>query len=414
MTNVKLLMRASETGVKTKFVTREQQLAEQDQSAQPYLRLEDPLCRYFLSAGTTELEFRSVEILFPFVREASVLQIPRHLKLLNDWMYQAFFSGYDLGIQHPELQSEVLPDHELRHSLQRLQILRGFAGCPSASGAALERAFSCVIEQQQGTIRPDRQDENFAVMTLKSLRAGYAAATVRFLDPESEDFYEVIPPDVRLQFSNQLWQHCLIAPAEAVGVNLYERLEHPLVRLTPRISSKRPTECALFQNFLREQLGAFGVTSENEVRASDLDLIEWITHAINYGKRVRREQPKLLEQIFREAEEKERQDFINAMRTVLSGLDAVQPLTLLPAFKRWQRDFFEIGEPGFYGEELLRVALFVHFAIWIPWSEWRPSRVRSRARRKCRGLRNERQLELPLEISRTERESVNRNILYRN
>ncbi len=241
-----------------------------------------------------------------------------------------------------------------------------------------------------------------------------APATVRFLDPESEDFYEVIPPDVRLQFSNQLWQHCLIAPAEAVGVNLYERLEHPLVCLTPRISSKRPTECALFQNFLREQLGAFGVTSENEVRASGMDLIEWITHAINYGKRVRREQPELLEQIFRGAEEKERQDFINAMRTVLSGLDAVQPLTLLPAFKRWPRDFFEIGEPSFYGEELLRVALFVHFAVWIPWSEWRPSRVRSRARRKCRVLRNERQLELPLEISRTEREPVNRNILYRN
>jgi hypothetical protein len=50
--------------------------------------------------------------------------------------------------------------------------------------------------------------------------------------------------------------------------------------------------------------------------------------------------------------------------TEAGGIDAVR---LLPRLKPWQNSVYGWEEPGYYGEELARVAYFSDFAVWIPW-----------------------------------------------
>jgi len=119
------------------YTTREQQLAQRHNTAAPYLRLEDDLCRAFLQAGVDPLDFEAVKLLFPFVGEAALLQVPRTQKHLTDWLYFAFLAGHDLGARHPELLADILPDYAVRDSRRRLGILQRLSGQEVGTGRAL-------------------------------------------------------------------------------------------------------------------------------------------------------------------------------------------------------------------------------------------------------------------------------------
>jgi hypothetical protein len=358
--------------VSSGYLTREQQLARQHNTCAPYLGLENGLCRAFLEAGASASDFEGVKLLFPFVREAVLMQLPREQKQLDDWMYFAFFAGYDLGIRRPDLLSEVLPDHELHKCRSRLLLLQRYAESERPNGRALHRAFVRVIEEKWPNTPSEQLNAVFAESSLKSLRAGFGAATIGQLEPELCDFYGDLPPEIRTKFQGILSQSWLGAATDSVGLTVLERLEHPVLRLVRQLYPAQPTECATVQGFLREHIRECGAKSEQDCPASDAELIHWVAAGINYGQRVQREQPEIVRRIFAESEGQRLESSLSVVQEVVAKAGGVDAVSLLPALKRWQKHVYEDDEPRFYGESVERVALFADFAVWIPWGLSQP------------------------------------------
>ena len=354
------------------YFTREQQLALQHHTCAPYLGLENGLCRGFLEAGASATEFEGVKLLFPFVREAVLMQVPREQKYLDDWMYFAFFSGYDLGLHRPDLLPDVLPDHELRQCRSRLLLLQRYSGTERANGRSLHRAFVRLIEEKWPKIPPEELNAVFAETALKTLRAGFGAATIAQLEPELCDFYGDLPTDVRPKFQGILWQSWIGAATDSVGLTVMERLEHPVLRLARRLYPAQPTECASVQGFVREHLRECGAKSERDCPASDAELIDWIAAGISFGQRVQREHPEIVRRIFTESEGQRLEDGLSVAQEVVAEAGGIDAVLLLPALKHWQKGVYDEAEPRFYGEAVQRVALFADFAMWIPWGLSQP------------------------------------------
>src|SRR5262249_30627676 len=89
-----------------RFVTREEEFARSTDTSGPYWRLEDPLCREFLTAGAAEPRRGDGPNLagtfFPFYRKASVLGLPRIEEGIPQWLLLAFFAGMTFGRHRPE------------------------------------------------------------------------------------------------------------------------------------------------------------------------------------------------------------------------------------------------------------------------------------------------------------------------
>ncbi|MGA9780147.1 MAG: hypothetical protein WBS33_17945 [Verrucomicrobiia bacterium] len=354
------------------YLTREQQLARQHHTCAPYLCLENGLCRAFLEAGRSATDFEGVKLLFPFVREAVLMQVPREQKTLDDWMYFAFFCGYDLGTRRPDLMPEVLSDHELHQCRSRLLLLQRYAGCERPNGRALHRAFVRVIEEKWPNTPSEQLNAVFAEAALKSLRAGFGAATIGQLEPELCDFYGALPPEIRSKFQGILWQSWIGAAADSVALSVLERLEHPVLRVVRQLYPAQPTECAMVQGFLREHLQECGAKSERDCPASDAELIDWVAAGMSYGQRMVREQPEMVSRILAENEVQRLEDSVSVVQELVAEAGGINPVSLLPALKRWQKRVYDEDEPRFYGEAVQRVALFADFAVWIPWGLSQP------------------------------------------
>jgi len=350
------------------YATREQQLAQKHNTAAPYLRLEDGLCRAFLQSGASPCEFEGVKLLFPFIREAALLQLPRQQRHLTYWMFYAFIAGHDLGARHPELFSEVLPDYEVREAYRRLGILQKLSESERGTGAALHYAFGRVVQDQWPNTPPEQLDAVHAESALRALRTGFAAATLA----RQDDFYGEIPANARMQFGRILWRSLMGAPADAVGLTVFQQLEHPAVRVVSQLYPGRPTECATVQGFLREHLAECGGTSENECPASEAELMDWIASGIEYGRRIQRDHPEIVERIFKECSATALRNAILVAQETAAEAGSLQPAALLPAIKRWQNHTYDSEEPYYYGEYVERVALFADFAVWIPWGLSQP------------------------------------------
>ncbi len=350
------------------YTTREQQLAQRHNTAVPYLRLGNDLCRAFLEAGVDPLDFEAVKLLFPFVGEAVLLEMPRRQQHLTDWLYFAFLAGNDLGARHPELLPDVLPDYAVRDSRRRLGILQRLSDQEAGTGRALHHAFARVVQEQYPDTPPEKLDGVYAELALRTMRSGFAAAALAHLDPPLCDFYGALPPDSRMQFRDPLWRHWLGAPADAVGRTLVDRLEHPVLRMVRELYPGRPTECAVVQGFLREHLGACGATSEKDCPVSDAELMDWLANGIHYGRRVQREQPETVQRIFAECGGKLLENAVVVVRQMVAEAGSLEPARLVPMLKRWQKDVYDGNDPNFYGEAVERVALFADFAVWIPWA----------------------------------------------
>ena len=354
------------------YITREQQLARKHNTCAPYLGLENGLCREFLKAGASATDFEGVKLLFPFVREAVLIQVPREQSCLDDWMYFAFFCGYDLGTRRPDLMPEVLPAHELPKCRSRLLLLQRHAGTERANGRSLNHAFLGVIKQYWPDLPSGRLDAVFAESALKTLRAGFGAATLAQLEPELCDFYGELPADIRPKFQGILWQSWIGAATDSVGLTVLEQLEHPVLRLARTLYPAQPTECATVQGFIREHLYECGVKSENDCPTSDSELIDWVAAGINYGQRVQQEQPEIVRRIFAESDGERLESSLSVVQEVAAEAGGVDAVSLLPALKRWQKNVHDEDEPRFYGESVQRVALFADFAVWIPWGLSQP------------------------------------------
>jgi hypothetical protein len=55
------------------------------------------------------------------------------------------------------------------------------------------------------------------------------------------------------------------------------------------------------------------------------------------------------------------------VQDVVAEAGGVDPVSLLPALKHWQKGGTKPDEPLWYGRALERIVLFADFAVWIPW-----------------------------------------------
>ena len=350
-----------------RFVTREQQMALKQNNPLPYFRLEDSPCRRFLEAAENPREFEGLKLLFPFVRELSVLRVYGEVSTVAARMHLAFMAGHDLGRGHPELLEEVLPGRELAATRMRVGIIKELSGEDNLGNQGLRRACETIAREKWADVPAAQAEDVLLEATVKTLRAGFAAATVSQGDPEHCEFVWDLPPRLGDCMRDIVSRLVVGAPLNAVGKPVTALLEHPLLRMARELYPAQPMECAVMREFLRSRLRALKVKSENECPASELDLVGWIAAGLEYGRRVKLEHPETVQTIFAQARGKRLDDAFSVVRRVVAESGGADPTRLLGRLKRWQENVYGWSEPGFYGQELARIVYISDFAVWIPW-----------------------------------------------
>ncbi len=352
---------------RSEYSTMEEQAARKHNTPTPYFRLQDSLCKAFLQRAANQWEFDGLKHLFPFVREMSLLGFGREHRKLSVWVRSAFMAGHDLGRAHPGYLEEVLPGPALNLATHRVGVLKQCSGEECLTHVGLAHACDVVVNANWAEVPPDQQEAVLLDATLKTLRTGFAAATASRVDPAQTDWLGDIPERIGGRISDIASRLVVDAPRNAVGKPVLDLLEHPLLRLARELYPDQPIQRQTMLGFLRGQLRALGVRSENDCPASELDLLDWIAAGIQYGTWLKEERAGLVQQIFDECGPKKLEDARSVVQQVVAEAGSIDATRLLPRLKPWQKSVYDWEEPGYYGEALARVAYFSDFAVWIPW-----------------------------------------------
>lgn len=350
-------------------MTREERFARMHNSPAPYFRLGDSLCRAFLEQAASEREFEGLKLLFPFVRECSVLGTSRGCKHLGEHMVLAFYSGHDLGRAHPELLEEVVPSNELRDAIRRVGMLQEYSGERFLNHGGLQLACGLIA---RGVFEgePKEPVEGVFLRTIvNTLRAGFAAGTVARMDPVTCDFVGDLPPRIGNEIRNIVERVQISAPLKAIGQPVISLLDHPLIRLAREMYPAQPRELDAMLRFYDERLRALRVRSENDCPATELDLLDWIAAGLDYARRLKAENPEVVEAIVEEARGERLEGCARVVNRVVAEAGGIDPARLLGPLKAWQKRVYKWSEPDFYGQSLAQIAYFSDFAIWIAWVE---------------------------------------------
>jgi hypothetical protein len=361
--------------------TGKQTPAAQANPFAPYWRLHDPLCRKFLEQAADPQEFDGLKLLFPFVRELSLLRVWQRYDNLGGIVCLAFLAGHDLGRAHPELAEAVLPDAEAREALRRLGVIQFCSQEEHLTHAGLRRACARIVAHQWSKAPRTGAERVWLEAVLKTLRIGFAAGSLAQFDPTRCEFVGDIPPRTHDGLRDILARHVVAAPLEACGKAVSTQLEHPLLRIARQLYPAQPGECDAVLGFLRQRLERLGVTSEDECPATELELADWIADGMEYGRRFVAEHPAKLAAIFAECAGDRLQASRSVVRRVVHAAGGTEPVRLLGHLKQWQQDLYGWCDARFYGEELARAAYFSDFAVWIPWvvKARKPRTTRKRA-----------------------------------
>jgi hypothetical protein len=111
-----------------------------------------------------------------------------------------------------------------------------------------------------------------------------------------------------------------------------------------------------------------GVKSENECPVSELDLADWVSEGLAYGRQLKAKHPEIVEAIFEECGPQGLEGTLSLVRDVVAEARGTEPLRLVSCIKTWHQQRFSWAEVEFYGQGLARVANFSDFAIWIGWT----------------------------------------------
>jgi hypothetical protein len=334
----------------------------------PYFRLDDSICRRFLELAADPREFEGLALLFPFLREMSVLRFNRAKSKLPVWMQLSFMAGHDLGRENPECVEEVLPGLELREATRRVSVLQQCSGEDHLTFCGLQRACSRIVEAQWGQVPEEKMEPVLLEAAVKSLRTGFAAGTVAQADPSRCEFVWDLPHRIGEGISDIVSRLLVGAPMIALGSPVVASLEHPLLRLARQYYPGKRMEPEVMLRFLRGQLKRLKVRSENDCPASELDLADWVSAGMDYGCRLSADHPEAVAAIFEECKDHGLDGTLDTIRAVVARAGGTDPLRLVQSLKNWQQRAFGWAEPGFYGEELARVVYFADFAVWIPWA----------------------------------------------
>jgi hypothetical protein len=361
------LPRIAPQGRRTRFITCEERRARKTNTAKPYFRLDDGLCKGFLELATYPSEFEGLKLLFPFVREVSLLRLSRTRDKMASLMVLAFMAGHDLGRAHPDRLEEVLPFRELREGIRRVHVVQQSSGEEHLTLAGLQRACARIVEAKWKDTPEDELEAVLLEAVLNTLRTGFAAATVAQGDPVRCEFVWDLPERIGDCINDILSRALVGAPRNSVGKTVAELLEHPLLRLAREYYPGKKVELGAALGFLRGQLRALGVESENDCPASELDLADWVTAGMNYGQLLKAQHPEVVGAIFEECKRTGLEGTLSVVRKVVANAEGTEPWALVQILKQWQQSVFGWIEPQCYGDELARVVHFSDFAIWIPW-----------------------------------------------
>lgn len=355
------------------YSTREEQFARRYGVAGPYFRLQDSLCKTFLELATDPREFEGLKLLFPFIREMSVLRFPRTAQGLATWTHLAFIAGHDLGRGRPESLDEVLPGLERPEAVRRLRVMQHCSGEDHLTFEGLRKACASIVRAQWSEVAPEQLETIIIEAVTKTLRTGYASGTVAQVDPALCEFVWDIPTRISAGIVD-IATRCLVsAPLNSVGKSVLQLLEHPLLRVVVE-NYPKALERDVALAFFREQLRVQRVRSEDHCPASELDLTDWVAAGLHFGSSFEREHPKAVREILRECENSELAGTRSMVREIVASAGDAKPWSLVQALKKWQQNVFGWNVPSFYGDELARVVYYSDFAIWIPWVQSTPAK----------------------------------------
>jgi hypothetical protein len=249
--------------VPSQFLTNEFVLAHEIGSHVGFCRTQCRLCRGFVRRLKTPIEFQSLKALFPFLRLASVLEFPRMQENLSVWLQLAFQAGRELGRARPEAVDEILPDHVLGKGRVSLANLQRFAGEAPLTPETLANAFDELVATQWSQINPVEMDQVYCETAIRTLRAGFMAATVARMDPSLCEFCDALP-DVPLDDTDLVHRVLVDACVSEWEAELVYRMEHPLQRLARQLHRHDlPTQEKL-RTRIDSLLSLTGVHSEND------------------------------------------------------------------------------------------------------------------------------------------------------
>jgi hypothetical protein len=331
-----------------------------------YTRLEDAVCKEFLKLGTRREDFEAARLIFPYVRATSVGQTPREWEHLVDYLYFGFFAGHALGWRHPELVEAVLPGDEVRQAMRRLDLLVKHSGKDWLDRRGLERALEAIVESNRGDMTDENINNTVCSFLLKTAKAGFASTTVARTDPVAAEKLAEIT-DKKVNFQGLFEQSVISAPWRVLRTGLEFALEHPLFQIARELYPDNSLECRTVLEYLVHQLNQFGVKDQSECPAGDLDLLDWISGGLEYGRRINAEQPDLVWDIFKECNGRRLEASIKVVNEAVGKAGKVETIRLIRPLLEWYKSVHYEGEPTFYGHQLARVACIADFAVWIPW-----------------------------------------------
>jgi hypothetical protein len=335
-------------------------------SLQAYLRLHDPLCAKALSIGQDPAHFPAAKAFFPFIREASVLQMPQTLEFLASWLCLAFHAGFLYGDNLPS-QAEELLDHngvELSEALRRVRVLRDLIEPHRPTPGNLWRAFQHICKKQWPAVPAEQFPEVLVPTSFSCFKAGLAAATVAKADPFLAEFVDAIAPPIEARRMPLSWRLMMLSPVFSHCKPPSQLVGHPLPRLAATYYPHAPREREVILYFFEQQLHEFNEMTEGKCLSARDNINGWIRSALKYGHQVKLNQPKRLGEILAEAGETNLRAAQNAIRLLIEQAGSMD---LSQAILRWHSNAFQWGEPVTYGRCLERVTLCCDLAIWISW-----------------------------------------------
>jgi len=322
------------------------------------------LCARLLADGANPRQFEWVKTIFPLFREASLFQLPRSLQSLPVWQPFAFFAGRKFGQTWPEKGTALIESVESElDPLGTLGRLRDALGPTEANPWNLHDAFNRLMTGEKF----NDLDGAFIRYTCQSFAAGLATATTALRQPDQVPFLARIHPRIR-ELRTQLHIRVLMnSCTDAERQPVLKQLQHPLLKVAATKYPRTPAERDAILPFFHEQLRAFGVKSENECPASDLDLVEWVDSATEYGRRLLKDNPERVKRVTRQLGRVEVKSIADVAEDVLRRARSRSALDVTRAILKWHEAVYRLTRPTYYGQELDRVVNCADFAIWAAW-----------------------------------------------
>jgi hypothetical protein len=187
-------------------------------------------------------------------------------------------------------------------------------------------------------------------------------------DPRHADFFADLPFCAADEFLELNARALLRAPVLALNRSVAARLEHPLLSVGRELFYDRPVACRVMLRFLELQLTRLQIRSENDCPASEDSMADWIAQSMEYGRRLKTQQPELVAQILGDWTQHEAQGLVGTVRRIVAMAGGSDPVRLKGPILEMERRTYEWSAPRFFGQELTRVVHAAGVAMWVPWS----------------------------------------------